>query len=714
MWKRDIITVQWRLVRQQRSKSRLKQLLKRPSEMMTADFSEAPSINCSMKTLNSCRHCSKGCGVFFSPSRVLPPHPGCEKMTEKTAPWWRSFVGKRRKAARESAAMLEQELAAHAASATVTTNTSTTKESPTKPEQQKVPQPQRQASEGNTLSNEDTYDDSAVQPTFGEGTSRRNLRVSRSGRFKEKRHMRISLPQNYEDSQNPRSSPFAPELPKDAQSRRTGRSHRQSFIASANHITDPVSRSQFASTFACSLRFSKAAMPVPPPPPPPAPPPPPPPAQLQTQSEPPKIQHSEGGGRSALLADIHMGIRLKKVTQVNDRSAPVLDKLKVSSVDGSGSGGGSSGPPSQGPTLSGLFAGGFPVLRPVGQRDKSSHHSSVSRSGSSASLKQPLWNMPFQGESLRRSTPDLSPSHRPLERSSSLNKARPTSSYTAPPSPSQPAPPSFKPPSSVPTSTPPPPPPPPPLSLFPERASNRPPPLPSCPPPPPPSQITKPTWLPVQSHSIPMPTTPPPPPPPSAHPSLLPDRSSGFFYPPPPSPVLSDTKFGNCRDSQLGSPPPPPPPPLPASFAPSLPSSLPSPPPPLPPKAPTIPPPSYRPAVPQLPPSYPCTAPSRRPPAVPRSAGTGRLAPPPAPPARSPTTELSCRIPPPPPPLPPAPPSSLRNGLLHSLDDFESKFQFHPIEDFPPPEEFKPFPRIYPSKENRVASQPPGMKTYLR
>lgn len=34
-------------------------------------------------------------------------------------------------------------------------------------------------------------------------------------------------------------------------------------------------------------------------------------------------------------------------------------------------------------------------------------------------------------------------------------------------------------------------------------------------------------------------------------------------------------------------------------------------------------------------------------------------------------------------------------------DDFESKFQFHPVEDLPPPDEFKPFPRIYPSKENR-------------
>lgn len=34
---------------------------------------------------------------------------------------------------------------------------------------------------------------------------------------------------------------------------------------------------------------------------------------------------SEPGGRNALLADIHKGVRLKKVTQVNDRSAPQLD-----------------------------------------------------------------------------------------------------------------------------------------------------------------------------------------------------------------------------------------------------------------------------------------------------------------------------------------------------------------------------------------------------
>lgn len=39
--------------------------------------------------------------------------------------------------------------------------------------------------------------------------------------------------------------------------------------------------------------------------------------------------------------------------------------------------------------------------------------------------------------------------------------------------------------------------------------------------------------------------------------------------------------------------------------------------------------------------------------------------------------------------------------LLCSADDFESKYSFHPVEDFPAPEEFKHFQRIYPSKTNR-------------
>lgn len=113
-------------------------------------------------------------------------------MTEKTAPWWRSFVGKRRKTARESAAILEQDL--HNLEQDLHNQ---------EPDQQ-LPSPTHPAKEaGNCLPSDETYDDSAVQPTFNELSNRRNLLVSRSGRFKEKRKTRASLPQNNEDDGKP-------------------------------------------------------------------------------------------------------------------------------------------------------------------------------------------------------------------------------------------------------------------------------------------------------------------------------------------------------------------------------------------------------------------------------------------------------------------------------------------------------------------------------
>ncbi|XP_034016397.1 WAS/WASL-interacting protein family member 3 [Thalassophryne amazonica] len=442
--------------------------------------------------------------------------------------------------------------------------------------------------------------------------------------------------------------------------------------------------------------------PVPPPPPPVPPPPPPPPlsaALPKPPSEPPKLQSGGGGGgRNALLADIQKGTRLKKVTQVNDRSAPVVAKPKASTGEASNSVGASQsssgGMAPVGPSLGGLFAGGFPTLRSTGQRDTVGKIAGVSLSSSAASQK-PLWNPPTLADT--SSVPEL---HRVVDPGNVAYLPLATTS-SAPPSPSH----SSKHPSLhlgflpvLPTPPPPPPtaPPPPP----PPQAS-RPPPLPSCPPPPPPSQATKPTWLPIQQ-----PHYAPPPPPSSVPPSTIHmDHLSGCVYPPPSSPLIDvPPQLSVLRDSSLGPPPPPPPPCLPAPITPSCPSTLP--PPPL--KIG----PMHSQAPRSLPPSYPCNAPTRRPPAVPRSACVSRLAPPPAPPARSPNTELSNRIPPPPPP--PMLPASLRNGHLRSLDDFESKFQFHPVEDLPPPEEFKPVPRIYPSKENRVNPKPPGVRTHLR
>ncbi|XP_023798291.1 WAS/WASL-interacting protein family member 2, partial [Cyanistes caeruleus] len=65
---------------------------------------------------------------------------------------------------------------------------------------------------------------------------------------------------------------------------------------------------------------------------------------------------------------------------------------------------------------------------------------------------------------------------------------------------------------------------------------------------------------------------------------------------------------------------------------------------------------------------------------------------------------------------PPPPPPPVRNGHRDSistvrafLDDFESKYSFHPVEDFPAPEEYKYFQRIYPSKTNRATRGAPPL-----
>lgn len=109
-------------------------------------------------------------------------------MTEKTAPWWRSFAGKRRKAARESAEVLEQDLRGHESIG------STQHPSTEHDQRRNTPTCTK---DGPSLPSDETYDDSAVQPTFSQSSNRRALTVSRSGRFKEKgRRMRVGLPKS--------------------------------------------------------------------------------------------------------------------------------------------------------------------------------------------------------------------------------------------------------------------------------------------------------------------------------------------------------------------------------------------------------------------------------------------------------------------------------------------------------------------------------------
>ncbi|XP_063040808.1 proline-rich protein 15 [Engraulis encrasicolus] len=110
------------------------------------------------------------------------------------APWWRSFVGKRRVAARESAkealAQQQQQQQAQASHPHPSTDT--------KPADSQAhvihstgasTDPDRQL----TANKRSNSAEDLEQPTFNEATNRRNLRVSRSGRFKEKKKVRVSL-----------------------------------------------------------------------------------------------------------------------------------------------------------------------------------------------------------------------------------------------------------------------------------------------------------------------------------------------------------------------------------------------------------------------------------------------------------------------------------------------------------------------------------------
>lgn len=55
-------------------------------------------------------------------------------------------------------------------------------------------QNQTESNKVTKLTSDDTYDDSHLESVFNEQTCRRNMKVSRSGRFKEKRRVRSSLP----------------------------------------------------------------------------------------------------------------------------------------------------------------------------------------------------------------------------------------------------------------------------------------------------------------------------------------------------------------------------------------------------------------------------------------------------------------------------------------------------------------------------------------
>ncbi|XP_033026848.1 WAS/WASL-interacting protein family member 2 [Lacerta agilis] len=435
-------------------------------------------------------------------------------------------------------------------------------------------------------------------------------------------------------------------------------------------------------------------MPIPPPPPPG---PPPPPTFNQANADPPKLNRDEQRGRGALLQDICKGAKLKKVTQVNDRSAPIIEKSK-------GSGGYNSGA-SPLPPKGGLFQGGVPKLRPVGVKDSSESPSgkqSLQVPGTRSAAPRPPVSANSgrpqdDADHSRASPPELPRMQRPsLPDLSRPNTASGTGMKHS-------------------SSAPPPPPP--------GRRAN-------APPAPPPMHSSK---APSYNREKPLPPTPG---------QRLPGSRDGPPAPPPikppPSPV--NIRTGPSSQGQSLAPPPPPyrqPPGVPNGPASPTNESAPE----LPQRHNSLhrktpgpgrgmappPPPSASPSLQSSRPPPPARDPPSRgaapPPPPPMIRNGGRDAPPPPPPYRMHgTSDPTSRGKPPPPPTrtpvgPPPPPPPMRNGHRDSIstvrsflgDDFESKYSFHPVEDFPAPEEFKHFQKIYPSKTNRATRGAPPL-----
>nr|XP_028606486.1 WAS/WASL-interacting protein family member 3 isoform X3 [Podarcis muralis] len=433
-------------------------------------------------------------------------------------------------------------------------------------------------------------------------------------------------------------------------------------------------------------------------------------------SEPPKQRREDSKSRSALLHEIQRGTRLRKVSQTNDRSAPQIENSRRrASRDGGSSGTGRSDIPQ---ALGNLFAEGFPVLRPVGQRDLTGGRTgqpSTVRTSPPAKGPDPPNNNGKASGNLQTASDSPKPAS-----PSEASKAQ----QAIPARPNIPAPP-----------------PPPPLPLSP--SSSKPslifPPPPSLPPPllenpenlPSPSAAApSPRKTPASPSHMPAPPLPPPPPPlPLGPPTSLPGKTSEG-----PSPSASQLDL-RLSSPSVPPPPPPPPPPVPSmsTFS-SHRTSLPLPPsptslsassgsgeapPPLPPKSLFVQSQMQKPSIQSLP--LPPAPPSTQQVAVThkrrQGRGGGKLMPPPAPPARSPTTELSskCQYAQVSPWLPgPDLCSAIKNGAVHIMDDFESKFTFHSVEEFPPPDEFKPCQKIYPSQEARDSTNNPPLRTQVR
>lgn len=117
-------------------------------------------------------------------------------MTAERTPWWKAFLPKRKSGGPKDTA------APHAFGPDFDPFAQEKQKEPPKAGGDPSPLAPQEPNKSSSLLSDDTYDDSHLESVFNEQTCRRNMKVSRSGRFKEKRRVRSSLPIEERETEN--------------------------------------------------------------------------------------------------------------------------------------------------------------------------------------------------------------------------------------------------------------------------------------------------------------------------------------------------------------------------------------------------------------------------------------------------------------------------------------------------------------------------------
>lgn len=133
--------------------------------------------------------------------RVFPvPVPShWSNMTTERAKWWKAFLPKKKPGTSKDPATTQSfgpdfDPFAQLPQEPATANCKTSSDQSTLPQQE--------SNNSSRKFTEDTWDDPYLESYFTEQTCRRNMKVSRSGRFKEKRRVHLSLPIQEKGTEN--------------------------------------------------------------------------------------------------------------------------------------------------------------------------------------------------------------------------------------------------------------------------------------------------------------------------------------------------------------------------------------------------------------------------------------------------------------------------------------------------------------------------------